>query len=60
MANYYRNPYDLNSFIKEIQKKPNPEEIEFELKLFLDKQYNNGKLVNIGYSLEEIKKIFIA
>jgi hypothetical protein len=49
---------DIDTFIQEIQHKENPDEIEFELKLFLDKQYHNGKLVNIGYSNDEVKKIF--
>lgn len=49
---------DLQTFVDEIRQKPNPEEIEFELKLLLDKKYDNGRVIKIGYSIEEIKKMF--
>jgi hypothetical protein len=49
---------DLHNFIQEICINPYADEIEFELKLLLDKQYKNGKLINIGYSNEETKKMF--
>jgi len=49
---------DLHNFIQDIRANQYKHEIELELKLLLDKQYKNKKLINIGYSIKEIKLLF--
>ena len=50
--------YTLDNFIKDIREINNIDEIELELKLLLDKQYQKGKLIDIGYTNEELKNLF--
>ena len=50
--------YTIDNFIKDLHKINNLSEIELELKLLLDKQYSKGKLVNNGYTNEEVKILF--
>ena len=50
--------YTLQDFLCDIKKINNLSEIEFEIKLLLDKQYEKGKLIYIGYTSEELKILF--
>jgi hypothetical protein len=56
MNNAYTD--NLVRFLKEIKQKPDNKEIEFELKLLLDKKLIDGKLSNTEYTPLEVKEIF--
>lgn len=49
---------NLETFMEYITSIKNVENIELELKLFIDKKYEKGKLININYTNDEIKTIY--
>jgi hypothetical protein len=51
---------NLARLLKEIKQKSDNKEIEFELRLLLDKKLINGKLSNAEYTAIEVKEIFKA